>query len=355
MSWLNPGGSAFDGYHNVDYSDIHKQASELEQSFLQDLDIFVPTFSEQPIIGLSEITYGYSAVDTLDPNSDEYHSSTIPLGVDIELSLAYTALLDSFGQPDLMKMVRRDSQLMPMTTSNISSKIDGLVVQYLQAHNMVLNSTIEKAYCEALFDLTVTDADKKQIDLQVEMGKQVSTVDIALDVPTTDVYDQLDQVQAIIRKNLKQRVRGLEYIVGICSPSYFRKLKNHKEVIKYKVGSGTAPAFEVSFEGKYQTCWVNGVLLVCAPDEIGEKIGKGKGCLYVPIMNLKAAKTLYPDFYTISQRVMNDGTKGQDDIKERYCTYTVINELKTKCSVITDTSFLPIIRDPSTLVRSNWS
>lgn len=355
MGFLTPQTSVFDGYNNVDYSDIHIEVNEIEQTFIQDLGIFKPVFSEQPIIGLSEITYGYSAVDTVDPLSDEYHSTTIPMGVDIELSLAYTALLDSFGKPDLMKMVRRDSQLAAMTTNNINSKIDTLVVQYLQAHNMTLNSTLEKAYSTALFGLIAEDGDKKQIDMQTEMGKTVSTVDVALEVATTDVYTQLDQVHAIIRKNLKQRVRGLSHIVGICSPSYFRQLKNHANVTKYMLQAGTPPAFEVSFQGKYQTWWCNNILFVCAPDELADQIGNSEGCLYVPILNDHARKEMYPDFYTVSQRVMEDGIQGQDDLNNRYCTYTAINDLKTKCSVISDTSFLPIIRDPSTLVRSNWS
>lgn len=357
MSFLDAQNvSVFNGYHNVDYSVLHETLNHDQQSFLQDLGIFQPSYSEFPTIGLKEITYGYSALESVDPRSDAYHPTKIPLGVAIELSMAYTALKDAFGKPDLMQMVNRDSKTAAMTTSNIASKIDVLIGQYTQAHNMSLNSTLEQAYCKALFELKAEDAEGTILNFETEMGKTVNVHDIDLATPTTDVFDELDQIQQVIRKNLKQRTRHLDYILGIASPAYFRKIKSHPSVKQYVLGSGFTPTFETGFEGKYQIAMLNDILFVCAPEEIAAQLGdSGQGCLFLPSLQEDASKELFPDFYCESQRVITPGLNGQDDLSNRYCTYTVINNLHTQCSVISDTSYLPVVRDPSLLVRSNWS
>ncbi|MGR5116992.1 hypothetical protein [Photobacterium damselae] len=344
--------SVFDGYHNVDYSEYHLEIDKEQASFMHDLGIFKTVYSDFPTIGLSEIVYGYNAVSSLDPNSDQYHSTTIPLNTDIELSLAYTALSDGFGKPDLTKLVARAREA--STTANLSNKITELVALYMQAHNMTLHSTIEQAQMAALFDLKAIDGEGQELNFETEMGKSVLTHDIALDVADTDVFNELDQIQQKIRKNLKQRVRSLEYILGIASPSYFRKIKSHASVKQYVTGSGFKPSFEVGFEGKYQICELDGVIFVCAPEEVAERLGAGNGCLYLPKLNADGAIALYPDFYTESQRKI-DGVNVESNRDIRFCTYTVTNDKQTRCDVITDTSWLPVVRDPSVLVRSNWA
>lgn len=357
MGFLTPQNvSVFNGYHNADHSVLHEDYNIEQQSFLQDLGIFKPVYSEFPTIGLSEITYGYSALKSLDPNSDAYHPTTIPLGTVVELSMAYTALKDSFGKPDLMRMVNRDSKTAAMTTQNIASKIDVLIVKYLQAHNMSLNSTLEQAYSNALFDLKAEDGEGTVINFETEMGKTINVHDIDLSVPGSNVYDELDQIQQVIRKNLKQRTRNLEYILGIASPSYFRNIKSHPSVKQYVLGSGFTPTFETAMDGKYQVAMIDDIVFVCAPDEIAEKLGhSGQGCLFLPKLQEDTSRELFPDFYCESQRVIDHGLHGQDDLSNRYCTYTVINDLHTQCSVISDTSYLPVVRNPSLLVRSNWA
>lgn len=344
--------SVFDGYHNVDYSEYHLEIDKEQASFMHDLGIFKTVYSDFPTIGLSEIVYGYDAVSSLNPNSDQYHGTTIPLSTDIELSLAYTALRDSFGKPDLIKLVARAREA--QTNANLNNKIDALVALYMQAHNMTLHSTIEQAQMTALFDLKAVDGEGQEIDFETEMGKSVLTHDISLDVAETDIFNELDQIQQKIRKNLKQRVRSLEYILAIASPQYFRKIKSHASVKQYVTGSGFKPSFEVGFEGKYQICELDGIIFVCAPDEIAERLGAGNGCLYLPRLNHDGATALYPDFYTGSQRKL-DGVDVSNNHDIRFFTYTAVNDIKTQCNVITDASWLPVVRDPSVLVRSNWS
>lgn len=340
---------AFSSWSDVDLIELINENAPT--NFIQSLGIFKLRHSLTPTVGLKEVFREYLAKSPIVPEVDEWHSTQLAESVLTTLSLAYLPYSDQITKADVQKRVAVDYSIeAACNTKTVDEKVALCLHEYLKQHRAEMDLAIEYAYQKALFELVTTDREGEEHDLTAEFGSVAQVKDIALNIPSIDVFDELDIIQANIRERLGKRVGNLQYIMCIATPSYFRQVKRHESVKQYTKGAGVLPTFVTDFSGKFQVAELNQILFVCAPANV--KIGKGHGAVYLPIMDEEEGKTIYPDFYCESQRMFAATATAEN---QRYFSQCWTDPREITLSVDSDASYLPLITDPALLVQSNFN